>query len=124
MKKTIVVTGATGTQGSSIVRVMLETGEWNVRAVTRNPDSEAAKSLVLNGVEVVYAEYDDEDSVRRAFKVSTPPSYHGRVCIKLTFHFSSTNRGPMPSSLSPIGGNISVKGTLKPSPGISRSGKV
>lgn len=75
MKKTIVVTGATGTQGSSIVRVMLEAGEWNVRAVTRNLDSDAAKALASKGVEVVYAEYDDEDSVRRAFKASTPPSY-------------------------------------------------
>ncbi|KAF4302672.1 NAD(P)-binding protein [Botryosphaeria dothidea] len=66
-KKVIVVTGATGTQGSSVARVLLQTGKWHVRAVTRNPDGEKAKALAVEGAEVVYAEYDDEESVRRAF---------------------------------------------------------
>lgn len=69
-KKVIVVTGATGTQGSSVARVLLQTGKWHVRAVTRNPDGEKAKALADEGAEVVYAEYDDEESVRRAFTVS------------------------------------------------------
>ncbi|KAK8151142.1 hypothetical protein IWX90DRAFT_96561 [Phyllosticta citrichinensis] len=68
MAKTIVVTGATGTQGSSIVRVMLETGEWKVRAVTRNPESDAAKAIAAKGAEIVVADYDDEKSVKKAFE--------------------------------------------------------
>ncbi|GME51530.1 NAD(P)-binding protein [Neofusicoccum parvum] len=66
-KKAIVVTGATGTQGSSVVRVLLQTGEWHVRAVTRNPEGEKAKALAAAGVEVVKADYDDEEAVRTAF---------------------------------------------------------
>ncbi|EKG13553.1 NmrA-like protein [Macrophomina phaseolina MS6] len=66
-KKVIVVTGATGTQGSSVVHVLLQTGEWHVRAVTRNPDGEKAKALAAKGAEVVAADYDDEESVRKAF---------------------------------------------------------
>lgn len=69
-KKVIVVTGATGTQGSSVVHVLLQTGEWHVRAVTRNPDGEKAKALAAKGAEVVAADYDDEESVRKAFTVS------------------------------------------------------
>ncbi|KAL1390210.1 hypothetical protein HDK64DRAFT_327220 [Phyllosticta capitalensis] len=68
MSKTIVVTGATGTQGSAVVRVMLETGNWKVRAVTRNPESDSAKAIAAKGAEIVVADYDDEASVKKAFE--------------------------------------------------------
>ena len=42
-KKIIAVIGATGTQGGGVVRSILKDGEFAVRAVTRNPDSAAAK---------------------------------------------------------------------------------
>lgn len=74
MAKTIVVTGATGTQGSSIVRVMLETGEWKVRAVTRNAESDAAKAIAAKGAEVVVADYDDEKSIKKAHGRARMPS--------------------------------------------------
>ena len=41
--KTIVVTGATGLQGGSVARFLLKDGSFAVRAVTRNPASDAAK---------------------------------------------------------------------------------
>jgi NAD(P)-dependent dehydrogenase (short-subunit alcohol dehydrogenase family) len=44
-KKLIVVTGATGNQGGSIARGLLKTGEWHVRAVTRNASGEKAQKL-------------------------------------------------------------------------------
>lgn len=50
--KTIVVFGATGAQGGAVAAGLLKEG-WQVRGVTRNPDSEAAKKLVEEGVTVV-----------------------------------------------------------------------
>lgn len=70
MSKTIAVTGATGSQGGGVVNVMRKTPGWSVRAVTRNPNSEAAKKLAAAGVEVVQASFDDEASLVNAFQVS------------------------------------------------------
>lgn len=54
MAKLIVVTGATGAQGGSVVDALLkDPSKWKVRAVTRNTTSDAAKKLAEKGVEVV-----------------------------------------------------------------------
>ncbi|KAK9490812.1 hypothetical protein V1508DRAFT_423820 [Lipomyces doorenjongii] len=45
IKKTIVVIGATGVQGSSVARTFLSLDHWHVRAVTRNPSSAAAQTI-------------------------------------------------------------------------------
>ncbi|TDL21423.1 NAD(P)-binding protein [Rickenella mellea] len=66
-KKLIVVTGATGAQGGSVVRFLLEDGSFQVRAVTRNADSEKAKELAAKGVEVVTGNLNDIESVKKAF---------------------------------------------------------
>lgn len=42
---TIVVLGATGQQGNSVVNSLLQNGNWKVRGVTRNLESEPAKKL-------------------------------------------------------------------------------
>ena len=68
MAKTIAVTGATGAQGGAVARVLLEAG-WNVRAITRNTDSDAAKTLKSQGAEVVQASFDDERGLTKAFEV-------------------------------------------------------
>ena len=70
MSKTIAVTGATGAQGGSVARVLLEAG-WKVRAITRNSQSEAAKKLASQGAQVVEASFDDESSLQKAFEVPT-----------------------------------------------------
>lgn len=44
-KLIIAVTGATGTQGGGVARDLLKDGTYAVRAVTRNPDSAAAKGV-------------------------------------------------------------------------------
>ncbi|EME27131.1 NmrA-like family domain-containing protein 1 [Galdieria sulphuraria] len=49
---TILVFGATGRQGGSVVEHLIGKG-WKVRAVTRNPSSEAAQLLVRKGAEVL-----------------------------------------------------------------------
>jgi uncharacterized protein YbjT (DUF2867 family) len=63
--KTILVTGATGRQGGAAVRHLLKKN-WSVKALTRNPDSAAAKSLSNKGVEVVKGDMDDKDSLTKA----------------------------------------------------------
>jgi uncharacterized protein YbjT (DUF2867 family) len=68
-KKIIAVTGSTGAQGGGVVRAILDdpASEFAVRAITRKPDSDKAKALAKRGVEVVAADLDDVDSLRRAF---------------------------------------------------------
>ncbi|MET8976928.1 NmrA/HSCARG family protein [Streptomyces sp. NPDC004539] len=69
-KKVIAVAGATGAQGGGFVRAALADPEsgFAVRALTRNPDSPAAKELAALGAEVVRADFTDEASVREAFE--------------------------------------------------------
>jgi uncharacterized protein YbjT (DUF2867 family) len=62
----IAVVGATGQQGGAVVDALLSQGV-PIRAVTRNPQVEKARTLAARGVEVVSAELDDPDSVRAAF---------------------------------------------------------
>ncbi len=69
MTKTIAVLGATGAQGGGMVRAILAdpSGEFGVRALARNPQSAQAQALVAAGAEVVQADLDDEESLRKAF---------------------------------------------------------
>jgi uncharacterized protein YbjT (DUF2867 family) len=62
---TILVTGATGRQGGSVVRRMLRNG-WKLRALTRNPASAAAQELARQGIEVVQGDLEAPDSLERA----------------------------------------------------------
>ncbi|KAL2192650.1 hypothetical protein P885DRAFT_72845 [Corynascus similis CBS 632.67] len=65
----IAVTGATGAQGGGVVNVLKKTPGWKVRAVTRNPDSDAAKKLAADSdVEVVRGDFEDEASLVKAFE--------------------------------------------------------
>ncbi|MGY5129369.1 NmrA/HSCARG family protein [Streptomyces nigrescens] len=68
-KKIIAVVGATGAQGGGLVRAILADpdGPFAVRALTRNAESDKARELAAQGAEVVSADLDDENSLRRAF---------------------------------------------------------
>jgi len=68
-KKVIAVLGATGAQGGGLARAILadESGEFTVRALTRKVDSDKAKALAANGAEVVAADLDDYESLKKAF---------------------------------------------------------
>jgi uncharacterized protein YbjT (DUF2867 family) len=61
----VLITGATGRQGASVVRHMLPQG-WRLRALTRNPESESAAGLVKQGVEVVRGDLEDPASLEKA----------------------------------------------------------
>lgn len=75
---TVFVTGATGQQGGSLARVLCERGH-RVRALTRNPDTPAARALRRLGVEVARGDFEDPASVimaargaDAAFAMGTP----------------------------------------------------
>jgi len=60
---TILVTGATGKQGGAVARELLAAGH-KVRAMTRKPQSDAARELGSLGAEVVAGDLDDPGSLR------------------------------------------------------------
>lgn len=66
-KKILAVLGATGAQGGGVVRAALADGQLAVRAITRKVDSDKAKALAAAGAEVVAADLDDVESLRKAF---------------------------------------------------------
>jgi uncharacterized protein YbjT (DUF2867 family) len=63
--KIVLVTGATGRQGGSVINHLLAKA-WRLRALTRNPGGAAAKALVHQGVEVVHGDLEDPASLERA----------------------------------------------------------
>lgn len=69
-KKVIVVFGATGAQGGGVARAILNdsNSEFAVRAVTRNPESDKAKELARLGAEVVSADVDDIQSIKKVLE--------------------------------------------------------
>ncbi len=63
----VLITGATGRQGGAAIRHMLDAG-WNLRALTRNTNSDAAKSLAARGIELVKGDMEDRASLDTALK--------------------------------------------------------
>jgi uncharacterized protein YbjT (DUF2867 family) len=64
--KTVLITGATGKQGGAIAHELLRAGGFDVRAMTRKPDSDAAKALAKAGAQVVTGDLDDAQSLKKA----------------------------------------------------------
>jgi uncharacterized protein YbjT (DUF2867 family) len=62
--KTVLVTGATGRQGGSVIRHMLRRG-WKLRALTFKADAAAVQRLANRGVEVVRGNLEDPASLER-----------------------------------------------------------
>lgn len=65
--KVVTILGATGIQGGSVVNTLLKDKTYNIRAVTRNPQSPNAQKLAAEGVTIVQADLDDYDSLVKAF---------------------------------------------------------
>ena len=66
-QRKILVTGATGQQGGSLARLLLQK-KHKVYALTRNTQSPAAQDLRNKGANVVKGDLDDSDSLERAVK--------------------------------------------------------
>src|SRR5215212_4993725 len=86
-KKIIAVVGATGAQGGGLVRAITAdpNGPFQARAITRDVNSDKARELAALGAEVVAADIDDADSMRRAFEGA-----YGAFCVTFFWgHFSA-----------------------------------
>lgn len=77
-KKIIAIVGATGAQGGGLARAILadESGEFQARAITRDPSSEKARALAAQGAEVVKADTNDPASLETAFEGA-----YGAFCV-------------------------------------------
>jgi uncharacterized protein YbjT (DUF2867 family) len=85
-KKIIAVLGATGAQGGGLVRAIQADpdGGFIARAITRNPESDRAKELANLGAQVVAADVDEEESLKKAFEGA-----YGAYCVTFFWaHFS------------------------------------
>lgn len=85
-KKVIAVVGATGAQGGGLVRAILNdrNGPFKVRALTRDVNSDKARALARLGAEMVTADVDDVESLKRAFAGA-----YGAYCVTFFWaHFS------------------------------------
>jgi uncharacterized protein YbjT (DUF2867 family) len=88
-KKIITVVGATGQQGGGLARAILDdpAGQFTVRAITRRPDSDAAKALADRGAEVVTADLDDEASLTKALQGA-----YGAYFVTAFWEYNSVER--------------------------------
>jgi len=85
-KKVISVVGATGAQGGGLVRAILNdrNSPFKVRALTRDVNSDKARALAALGAEIVTADVDDVESLKRAFAGA-----RGAYCVTFFWaHFS------------------------------------
>ncbi len=82
-KKIIAIAGATGAQGGGLARAILgdPDGQFSVRALTRDPSSEKAQALAAQGAEVVAADVEDAESLRKALAGA-----YGAYCV--TFYWA------------------------------------
>jgi uncharacterized protein YbjT (DUF2867 family) len=62
----ILVTGATGTQGGAVARILIDAG-YNVKGLSRNITSVRSMELASLGVQMVEGDFDDLASLDRAF---------------------------------------------------------
>ena len=86
-KQVIAVTGATGAQGGGLARAILAdpAGGFACRAVTRDPAKDKARALQDRGAQVVQADLDDVESLKKAFAGA-----HGVYCVTNFWeHFSA-----------------------------------
>jgi uncharacterized protein YbjT (DUF2867 family) len=64
-ERTVLITGATGKQGGAVARALKGKG-FKQRAMTRKPESDAAKRLAAVGVEIVQGDLNDAGSLKKA----------------------------------------------------------
>jgi uncharacterized protein YbjT (DUF2867 family) len=88
-KNKIAVVGATGAQGGGLVRAILADRQspFSVRALTRDPNSEKARRLAEAGAEVVAADVDNLESLKRAFDGA-----HAAFCVTFFWDHMSPER--------------------------------
>jgi hypothetical protein len=109
MARLMVIVGATGAQGGSVVEAFLKRDDYKLRGITRNAKSEKAKRLASKGVEMVTADINDEASLVSAFEVSLFTRRDGRTitwraspCTKGNSESAHLEKRTGPQTLTPI----------------------
>jgi uncharacterized protein YbjT (DUF2867 family) len=91
MSKILLVFGATGQQGGSVVDYVMNDAElsnlYSIRAVTRDPSSLSAQNLRKKGIDVVKADVNDNESLEQIMK-----DVHTVFSMTLTVYDQSTKQ--------------------------------
>jgi uncharacterized protein YbjT (DUF2867 family) len=106
-KKVLAVLGATGAQGGGLVRAILtdKSSEFTVRALTRNVNSDKAKALADMGAEVVAADIDDYESMKKAFT----GAYGVFAVTNFWEHFSAEKETAQAASIAKASKEVNVQ---------------
>jgi hypothetical protein len=88
MFELVVIVGATGSQGGSVIKALLNRPEYRIRGITRDADKPESRNLATKGVEMVTADTSDEASLIKAF--------HGASIIFAVTDFYGTFRATDP----------------------------
>ncbi|KAL1915993.1 uncharacterized protein VTP21DRAFT_5997 [Calcarisporiella thermophila] len=67
LKPLVVICGATGAQGGSVLNALLASQKYHLRALTRNPSSPTAKELASRDVEVKGCDFSNRKDLQNAF---------------------------------------------------------
>jgi uncharacterized protein YbjT (DUF2867 family) len=87
MSKLICVFGSTGNQGGSVIRALSKSGDYTIRAITRNPGSDKAKSLLtIKNVTVEQGDLDDPSTLDKCLK----DCYGAFLVTDFSSHFTHT----------------------------------
>jgi len=88
-RKIIAVIGATGAQGGGLVRAILndQNSDFMARAITRDVNSDNARALAKLGAEVVAADIDDPESLKKAFEGA-----YGAYCVTFFWAHASPEK--------------------------------
>ncbi|MER6301729.1 NmrA/HSCARG family protein [Kitasatospora sp. NPDC001539] len=105
--RTVTVVGATGRQGGALAAAILgePAGDFAVRAVTRHPESPAARALERAGAEVVQADLDDPESLARAFE----GAYGAYLVTNFWEHMSAEREKAQAEALARAAGHAGVR---------------
>ena len=106
-KKIIAVVGATGAQGSGLCEAILNdpSGGYTCRAITRDPGKDRGKALAARGAQVVKADLDDVESLKRAFTGA-----YGAYCVTNFWeHFSAEKEKEQAKNLADAADAAGVK---------------
>src|SRR6266481_757523 len=87
--RTIAIVGATGAQGGGLVRAIKAdpAGVFVARALTRKINSDKATALAAAGIDVVAADADDVESLKRVFDGA-----YGIYCVTNYWEHLSVDR--------------------------------
>src|SRR6266853_5515712 len=106
-KKIIAVLGSTGSQGSGLVSAILAdpNGGFAARAITRDVSKDKAKAMAAKGAEVVAADLDNVESLKKAFA----GAYGVFAVTNFWEHFSGEKEGAQAKNIAEAAKAAGVK---------------